>query len=197
MMNLIQTALLYYAVISVVESVIGFNQRCPGQNEWHFRRKNCTTPDKPFYTCLYNEYSLQYSENCTRQEYESRKGKKVVFSPGISETDCADSRFQPFKFTTHGFSVCIYAKSTCSEDGQVLVKNGTTFVDRSCRCDYRKGYDYITQPKEKCFCEPSLEDCSCYLTNCTGNSALTQDYECVLKVDSRSGSNVCGEILDG
>ncbi|CAC5358531.1 unnamed protein product [Mytilus coruscus] len=170
-------ALVVKAVFSLVESVIGFNQRCPWPYEWRFRREKCTTPQRPFYACLYNEFSLQYSENCTRKEYESQKGRRVVFGPGISEKDCAESRFQPIKFTTHSFSDCIYAKSTCSEEGQVHVKNGSSFVDRSCRCDYRKGYDYITKPKEfkdKCSCVPSLEDCSCYLTNCTGNSALTQ-----------------------
>ena len=60
----------------------------------------------------------------------------------------------------------VYEKSLCNEEGQIVLKNGTKISDRTCRCDYSKGYDFVVKPKDGCECIPSEEDCSCYHKTC-------------------------------
>ncbi|XP_052103505.1 uncharacterized protein LOC127736989 [Mytilus californianus] len=196
-MHLMRIQLIYYFVQLLTEPCVkGFNIICPGQHQRIFRSKEfCKTIENPVYLCLYNTFSLQYSENCTKMEYASRKGRKIVLSPAINEIDCKDDRFQPIPFTTNSFTDCLFGKSKCNEEGQVLISDGSTIMDRTCRCDYRNGYAYVTQPKDKCFCVPSQEDCSCFSKHCKENEMFSADYRCVLMNSSRS--NVCGEILDG
>lgn len=54
----------------------------------------------------------------------------------------------------------------CEGEGQVVFHSGTLISDGACRCDYTKGYKFIQQPKQNCFCIPSAEDCSCYISKC-------------------------------
>jgi hypothetical protein len=60
----------------------------------------------------------------------------------------------------------VYEKSLCNEEGQIVFKNGTKISDRTCRCDYSRGYDFVVKPKDGCECIPSEEDCSCYHKTC-------------------------------
>jgi hypothetical protein len=69
-------------------------------------------------------------------------GKKKLRSPGINVEDCLNNRYQPFVFTTNGNSDCVLLKSFCEEEGQVIANNGTSSTDRSCMCDYTRGYVY-------------------------------------------------------
>jgi hypothetical protein len=79
---------------------------------------------------------------------------------------CTKERFQPVKYWTNGSYNCVYEKSLCNEEGQIVFKNGTKISDRTCRCDYSKGYDFVVKPKDGCECIPSEEDCSCYHKTC-------------------------------
>lgn len=72
-----------------------------------------------------------------------------------------------------GYSKCVFSKSTCTEEGQILHSNGTTKTDKTCRCDYTKGYAYVKIPKTTCYCDPTREDCSCYKKPCGENKVLT------------------------
>ena len=81
---------------------------------------------------------------------------------------CNDAHYQPIPFVTTGNSDCIFRKSLCTEEGQILFSNGTTKTDSTCRCDYKQGYAFVTVPRNKCSCRPSEEDCSCYLKKCQG-----------------------------
>jgi hypothetical protein len=100
-------------------------------------------------------------------------GKKRLRNPGINVEDCLNNRYQPFKITTYGNSDCVFLKSFCEEEGQVIVNNGTSSTDRSCRCDYTRGYVYVTPPSDICSCVPSSEDCSCYLKPCANDEKMT------------------------
>ena len=60
----------------------------------------------------------------------------------------------------------VYEKSLCNEEGQIVFKNGTKISDRTCRCDYSRGYDFVVKSKDGCECIPSEEDCSCYHKTC-------------------------------
>lgn len=88
--------------------------------------------------------------------------------------NCIDSRYQPFKLWSNRSSECEFLKNDCNEMGQVIANNGSTTKDRTCRCDYNKGFDFIIKPKEVCYCIPSEEDCSCYKKNCLPGQILTQ-----------------------
>lgn len=46
--------------------------------------------------------------------------------------------------------------------------------DRTCRCDYTAGYAFVTEPRNKCYCVPTEEDCMCYKVNCPRKKQLTQ-----------------------
>lgn len=98
----------------------------------------------------------------------------VTYLGGIFIRECTEERFQPVKFLTNETSNCIFAKSFCSEEGSVLVDNGTTRTDVKCRCDYTKDYSYVNEPRDKCGCQPTVDDCSCYLKTCPGSHVLSQ-----------------------
>lgn len=70
-------------------------------------------------------------------------------------------------------SDCIYAKSICNEEGQVAYKGNSTREDRTCQCDYTKNYTFIKTPKNICYCNPSEEDCTCYVRSCRVNYATS------------------------
>lgn len=73
----------------------------------------------------------------------------------------------------NGNSKCVFLKSICTEDGQILYSDGTTKTDVTCRCDYSRGYAYVNIPKHTCYCDPLSEDCSCYKKSCGDNEELT------------------------
>ena len=69
-------------------------------------------------------------------------------------------------------------KSNCTEEGQIISDHGTGTRDSSCRCDYTKGYTYVTPPINPCNCyamkcfnktyelSPGMFDCHvCYLSH--------------------------------
>lgn len=100
------------------------------------------------------------------------KGNKYILRGDIDGEPCIENRYQPFKFKTDGNNACIFQKSFCNEEGQIVANNGTTAADTSCRCDYTKGYVFVVDPTNKCFCHPTLEDCSCYEKKCDKNQFL-------------------------
>lgn len=59
-------------------------------------------------------------------------------------------------------------------EGQVDHTNGSTTEDRTCRCDYNRGYTFVSSPMDSCHCKPTQEDCSCYLNTCTESFKLNQ-----------------------
>lgn len=100
-------------------------------------------------------------------------GYKFVIRGSIDGSQCSRNMFQPIKFWTNGSSDCIFEKTLCEEEGQVVFENGNPKNDRSCRCDYTKGYAFVKKPNHKCFCEPRTEDCSCHIKKCSTLSILT------------------------
>lgn len=100
-------------------------------------------------------------------------GEKYVITGRRRNVDCSAGTFQPFLFWSNASSDCVFIKSNCHEHGQVLYDNGSTQMDRSCRCDYTRGFDFIVKPNNPCYCIPSIEDCSCYKTTCVVTQKLT------------------------
>lgn len=96
-----------------------------------------------------------------------------MFSGGIDRVPCEKQRYQPFIFSTNGNAKCVYAKSKCSLEGQMVFDNGESNSDRSCRCDYANGYAFVDESAGKCKCYPVMEDCTCYKKHCPQDSILS------------------------
>ncbi|CAG2225386.1 unnamed protein product [Mytilus edulis] len=125
-------------LILIIETAIAYVFKCPAQAEWRFRANvSCLSEDK--YVCLLNLLEQKYQDNCLGSE-RSSIGSNLVFQPLFNLAECKAGRYQPIVFTTHGNSGCIFLKSNCDGDGQIVYNNGTSNNDIACRCDYTKGY---------------------------------------------------------
>jgi hypothetical protein len=107
---------------------------------------------------------------------------------------CRNDRYQPWKFWSYEHNKCVFKKSLCSEEGQLIYSNGTYMVDRSCHCDYTKGYVFVKPPLHQCYCVPSWEECGCLLKQCpNANYVLSQGISCdesttdIMKTDESFG----------
>lgn len=101
-------------------------------------------------------------------------GEKYVISGNLRNVDCSSDRYQPFRLWSNVSGKCLKQKSLCEGEGQVIANNGSLIEDRTCRCDYTKGYKFIKQPKLNCSCIPSEEDCSCHIIKCSEGLILSQ-----------------------
>ncbi|CAC5410853.1 TTN [Mytilus coruscus] len=111
-----------------------------------------------------------------------KTAQKNVLRGGLDADTCSLERYQPWpiKFYTNVSTNCIFLKSTCNEEGQVIYDKGNRNTDATCRCDYTRGYDFLVKSLNPCFCVPSKEDCSCYLKTCPkSNDKLSPDYKCL------------------
>ncbi|VDH97229.1 Hypothetical predicted protein [Mytilus galloprovincialis] len=99
---------------------------------------------------------------------------KVIVRGSIDGETCKKNFYQPFKFNSHGNSGCVYKISVCTEEGQVVYRNGNFQTDSVCRCDDSKGYAFICQPQPRCYCVPAEEDCSCYFKKCSPDNILSK-----------------------
>ena len=105
--------------------------------------------------------------NLNGQEFYLLAGDRIILENEHLYTDsCRNDRYQPRKFWSYEHNKCAYKKSLCSEEGQLIYSNGTYIVDRSCHCDYTKGYVFVKPPLHQCYCVPSREECGCLLKQC-------------------------------
>lgn len=54
----------------------------------------------------------------------------------------------------------------------MIVTEYSASEDTTCRCDYDRGYSFLSQPKHITYCIPSKEDCSCYRKQCPDGHML-------------------------
>ncbi|CAC5426462.1 unnamed protein product [Mytilus coruscus] len=128
------------------------------------------------------------------KDYSDIRDKTVVNSGNFDTVSCSLERFQPFSFSTSQGNDCIYKKAICSEKGQLIYSNGTSRYDRKCRCEYTKNFSFVsTKRVDMCSCDPTTEDCSCYIKRCSKGHILTPDYQCV-KIEDSYGKFVCEDI---
>ncbi|CAG2247148.1 unnamed protein product [Mytilus edulis] len=153
-----------YNIISTDHKRINsYDLVCPSTSQWNLRA-NAICLGKNSYACLLNRTHEKYNENCQGpDDVESGKGRKLVFqSLGFILEKCIFERYQPIAFSSFGNSDCVFRKSTCSEEGQVVCSDNSLDVDITCRCDYTKGYTFVSKTRNPCYCIPSNEDCSCF-----------------------------------
>ncbi|XP_076088943.1 uncharacterized protein LOC143059347 [Mytilus galloprovincialis] len=174
-------------LLILVHVCVAFPFKCPEPAQWSLRgRSHCSDPSK--YSCLQNDFINGYSENCTVFDF-LQPGRKHVLRGGLDADICSLERYQPWPITfyTNVGTNCIFLKSTCNDEGQVIFSNGDRNTDKTCRCDYTRGYAFLVKPKKTCFCVPSEEDCSCYIKTCHDqNYALSSDYECINSKKTKS-----------
>ncbi|XP_052067050.1 uncharacterized protein LOC127706463 isoform X2 [Mytilus californianus] len=178
------------SLVLMVPEVLDFDLQCPGSGHWKYRSEAIGCSNSITYYCLFYILNEEYTENCTGPDFD-QEGLRRVLRPGFDSEPCSSNRYQPFPFNTTGHSVCVYDKSVCSEEGQIAYDTETTTNDRTCRCDYTKGYAFVTRPR--CSCKPSEEDCSCYLVHCDNDSFLSADYQCITK-EKDTRDTVCPKI---
>ncbi|XP_052075788.1 uncharacterized protein LOC127713858 isoform X2 [Mytilus californianus] len=159
-----------------------FSFQCPVQANWKHREESvCDSGDS--YFCLHDQNEHTYTEFCKKHPDIEAPGQKLIvagsFQGTLQGADCDNDFYQPFQFLSSGNSRCVYKKSYCNEEGQIISSNGTVKTDSVCRCDYTRGFDFIVRPKHRCDCVPAKEDCSCYLKLCSSNEMLSPDYECL------------------
>ncbi|CAC5381696.1 unnamed protein product [Mytilus coruscus] len=154
--------------------------KCPEPSQWNIRAKSICDNTKT-YICLFDENRQRYAEFCGRASDFENPGYKQILLGGPTRKPCSEYKFQPFKFWTNGSSDCVYKKTSCNQEGQMIHNNGTLQTDRVCRCDYTKNYDFVYKPINGCFCMPSTEDCSCYRKPCPAGYRLTPEYDCLHK----------------
>ncbi|VDI72377.1 Hypothetical predicted protein [Mytilus galloprovincialis] len=164
----------------LVHVCTAFPLKCPEPAQWSTRARGfCPDPSK--YFCLKNDLINGYSENCTIFDF-LQPGRKHVLRGGLDADICSSERYQPWPilFYTNVSTNCIFRKSACNEEGQVVYDDGNRSTDITCRCDYTRGYDFVAKPRNRCFCVPSEEDCSCHLKMCPKSTdKLSPDYECL------------------
>lgn len=98
----------------------------------------------------------------------------MVNSGNFDTEPCSLDRFQPFSFSTSHGNQCVYKKSMCNAEGQLIYNNGTSRYDRKCRCDYTQHFSFMsTKRVDMCSCDPTTEDCSCYIKHCSKGHILT------------------------
>lgn len=99
-------------------------------------------------------------------------GQRYVVKENPHPENCPIYKYQPYKLWSNRSSDCEFLKSECSELGQIACGIGTTISDLTCRCDHMRGYAFLTTPRNVSLCEPTVEDCSCFLKICDENTIL-------------------------
>ncbi|CAC5398314.1 unnamed protein product [Mytilus coruscus] len=132
------------------------------------------------YMCFFDMNKQTYKEYCNETDEIQQEGLKTVLRGGrFDGVHCGENHYQPFKYSSSNGDTCVFLKSACNEEGQIESFERRTTSDRTCRCDNRFGYSFVSQPYNTCFCVPSEEDCSCYYKECDKAQVLTPDYVCM------------------
>ncbi|CAC5384647.1 unnamed protein product [Mytilus coruscus] len=113
-----------------VTSNANIKEKCPSGKHWYLRAKSyCSSVER--YTCLLDSVRNIYKENCNGPKTEPLVRDKTVVNSGNFDTEsCSLDRFQPFSFSSSQGNECVYKKTMCIEEGQLIYNNGTSRYDR-------------------------------------------------------------------
>ncbi|CAC5412745.1 unnamed protein product [Mytilus coruscus] len=157
---------------------------CPAPALWQLVAiRKCA--DESMYHCLYNGVTGDFDDSCFLSE-RYPAGSYVLYEGGLNSKHCPDGQYQPMPYASNEDNKndkCMYLKTQCNGVGQLIHDlSEKPDKDRTCRCDYSRGYDFVYKPRNRCYCIPTEEDCSCYRKPCNNNSTkLTPDYKCQLQ----------------
>ncbi|XP_076097047.1 uncharacterized protein LOC143067584 isoform X2 [Mytilus galloprovincialis] len=133
------------------------------------------------YHYIWSPFHGTYVEKCFLVHTIEQGYMTVIdqLSGNINNAHCLGDTFQPTPYKSNTQCGCALIKSTCDGIGQVISTNGSSEKDRTCRCDYLKGYTYVNIPADRCNCKPKGENCTCKLVECPNGSRLSPDYVCI------------------
>ncbi|XP_052076719.1 uncharacterized protein LOC127714692 isoform X1 [Mytilus californianus] len=154
-----------------------FELVCPNVSQMKLRAEICKDSSK--YMCFCDMNKQTFKEYCNETDEIQQEGFKTVFRGSFDGVPCDENHYQPFKYSSSNGDTCVFLKSACNEEGQIESTDRQTTTDRTCRCDYRYGFSFVSNPNKFCFCVPSEEDCSCYYKECGKDQVLTPDYVCM------------------
>lgn len=177
--SLIFTLILFESVKENYTIAKDYNFTCPYASHWFYRQSTLCNITHPEYMCLQDFNTFNNIELCSRKVEFLGKGFRSVWRGNLDGAPCSMKRYQPVIYSTSDGLDCIYQKSFCNEEGQINIHNGSSTTDTQCLCDYTTGFAFLSEPSNHCYCIPSIEDCSCYKTNCPTNYELSPDFKCV------------------
>ncbi|CAC5420427.1 unnamed protein product [Mytilus coruscus] len=170
-----------------------FNLQCPVNLQREIRAKERCNVTSPEFMCLLDDNTKEFRELCSTESKFQGPGFKLVIRGKLDRERCEKERYQPFIFRTERNTNCVFSKSNCTEEGQIISDIEDSSSDQKCRCDYTRGFDFVAVPKSLCYCTPSEEDCSCYLRSCAKHQVFTPDYTCI-SINDWTGKFICDEI---
>ena len=91
----------------------------------------------------------------------------------IHTVPCREGTFQRHPYKSNTQCACNETKGHCNKTGQIVASNGSTTEDRTCRCDFRRGYKFSIKPSNECVCQSSSEDCTCIKEECKTGHRLS------------------------
>ncbi|XP_071147607.1 uncharacterized protein [Mytilus edulis] len=155
--------LILLTLLQMISLNGAYDFTCPSHAHLNLRAKSMCKPQRN-YTCLFNvTFRVNvYRERCNRPRILG-PGYKYVFQPNLNRATCNVTRYQPFIFDTIGQSHCAFQKTLCNSLGQETYEEGNTTVNRKCICNTDRGYTFVMNSTNQCYCDPTTEDCSCYL----------------------------------
>ncbi|VDI61620.1 Hypothetical predicted protein [Mytilus galloprovincialis] len=173
--------------VILFQCVMAYQDRCPKFIERYLHIYYTLTIGKcseenPFHCILKdNTETLKqsYYKNCKSWDWVSKGFYPVLRGEYIDYEKCEAERYQPFNFLSNVNHQCYFVKSYCAEEGQIEHMIGNESSDRTCKCDYTKRYAFHTIPRNKVFCIPSEEECTCFKKTCPTNQTMNGEYECV------------------
>ncbi|XP_071164690.1 serine/threonine-protein phosphatase 6 regulatory ankyrin repeat subunit B-like isoform X2 [Mytilus edulis] len=186
--------------IHVAESVFkAYVDQCPLQGKERIFRSTSVCQSVQQYHCLYDD-DLRLAEICQtfKQLPPGNYPRYSSFGDDIYYDPCPAGLYQMGPAKSYEITNCLFTKSHCTSEGQIVCSNGSEISDVTCRCDYQNGY---AMGQTKC-CSPTLfEDCTCYKKRCPDeNQELDPDYRCVNKCKNgfvrKQGEFVCTLIVE-
>lgn len=135
---------------------------CPQQFLQLIAQHFCSNPLN--YHCLRNK-QLQFVQTCNYSRTIVEKGFFPIQdenSGDLNSEICPKDLFQRKYSWSNEQSKCLFQKSFCHEEGEIIYSNGNTTEDRHCVCDRANGYKFISHPRNRQYCIPFEEDCSCF-----------------------------------
>ncbi|VDI41775.1 Hypothetical predicted protein [Mytilus galloprovincialis] len=157
------------------------NNRCDVWTKLHNKASKPSCPQGKSFYAVWTTHNDTYIESCFDSQMVPQGNMLIMDqqSGNLNSVKCPEETIQPQAFLSYTECGCNEFKSRCNEKGQAIYSNGSTFEDRSCRCDYIGGYTFVNISAGKCSCNPKVEMCACRRQNCEHGYKLSQDYTCI------------------
>nr|XP_022297228.1 uncharacterized protein LOC111106729 isoform X2 [Crassostrea virginica] len=161
---------------------------CPSLSSWDTRSRVYCRHNPSMYHCLRGATGI-IMETCLEPRF-IEKGFYPVLSRNMKNLipiECPASRYQPHGQMSNEFKqvTCSYLKSSCDGIGQEICGQGNHLEDRTCRCDYTKGYRpmmyLLSNPRNSSCFHPTSDGTECLKFPCPKNKELSPVYACVEK----------------